>query len=103
MTDNLPPLPEPGMQETNPYLDLGPMDPHKGVSVLRWFSADQMREYALAARSADEALMEQVFTTITLASNFMARDNDKQEDIGKRLDRDYASLRARLAKPEGTE
>jgi hypothetical protein len=48
MTD----LPEPGMQEINPYLDLGPLDPHKGTRLLRWWSESQMREYAVAARLA---------------------------------------------------
>ena len=51
--DELPPMPEPpGMTEANPYLALGVMDPHAGKAVLHWYTADQMRAYALAARGA---------------------------------------------------
>ena len=40
------PLPEAGMTEVNPYLDLGSLDPHGGKQVLTWYSADQTRAYA---------------------------------------------------------
>lgn len=50
-SDGLGPLPEAGMTEANPYLDMGPLDPHRGVQILTWYSADQMRAYALAERA----------------------------------------------------
>lgn len=47
-----PPLPEPaGMTEINPYIGLGPMDPHHGKQTLTWYTADQMRAYVDADRA----------------------------------------------------
>lgn len=42
-------MPEPAMQEDNPLLDLGKMDPYGGKRILFWYTADQVREAILAA------------------------------------------------------
>ena len=52
LIDGLGPLPEPGMAEENPYLDLGVMDPHGGRKVLKWYRPEQMHAYAAQERNA---------------------------------------------------
>lgn len=46
-------LPDAEMMEVNPYLDLGPLDPHGGRQVLEWYSAAQMRAYAAQEVAAE--------------------------------------------------
>ena len=57
--EGLGPLPEAGMTEANPYIGLGPLDPHKGAQILTWYSADQMHAYALSERDRIAALIAQ--------------------------------------------
>lgn len=54
----LPPMPEPTMQEANPYEDAGAMNPYPGKSLLEWFTAEQMHAYAQSHAAAHLASLE---------------------------------------------
>ena len=69
----LQPLPEPTMQETDPYHH--PLDPN--ACVLAWYDADQMRAYAADAVAAEREACAKVCESINGTS--LAMDQGRAE------------------------
>ena len=95
MNDNLPPMPTRYSYELVP--DADDLTPDREVDV---FTAAQMREYALAARRADEALMREAMGALEMS---LPATHRRTVEVMGAYSRTIAKLRARLTKPEGEE